>query len=584
MSHTSIVGTCVLTRAHDPLFLDFHTRCQRFGIVTFIWITIALSRSNAFAIPAIPADSFVESIGVNTHWAYLNVYTYNYTGLKIKLAESGIRYLRDRSHPVVYTRANDLYASLGIKTIVLTGRFKPGQWPSPLDPTQINEELDQIKTQALAAAAALEAPNEYDHSHGPDTDWVGSIKNYSTLLYTKAKADAMLRNLPIIGPSLTTLEAYEAVGNADSYIDYGNQHLYQWTFWPGFDGMDTNGSRSITWYLDKLARFQSPSGKLVQGTEAGYTGYIETGGLSEEADGKYMARIFAEFFRRGVYRTCKYELVDEEDQRGREGMFGLLRNNLTEKPSFRAVKNLILILSDKGPSFKPDILNYTLNGSIESVRQILFQKRTGDFYLMIWLEVASWNVSSKSDLYPPAQQVVLTLQENGRISDATLYAFNNTADVNIGNLTIANNQVTFNVTDKISIIKLSNNANFISHGVYQFTPKGAFSLCQPWIIDFVGNGFYRLTSRDSGRILKANGCNMNNESIAESNTGLALDCEQWKLELLSDGYYHIISKHSHNQCFNVQQCASVDNTESHPPSSSNRDCQHWKLELIAPML
>jgi hypothetical protein len=40
--------------------------------------------------------------------------------------------------------------------------------------------------------------------------------------------------------------------------------------------------------------------------------------------------------------------------------YGLLRNDLSEKPSFRAVKNLITILCDKGPNFEPDKLNYVL--------------------------------------------------------------------------------------------------------------------------------------------------------------------------------------------------------------------------------
>jgi hypothetical protein len=346
---------------------------------------------------------------------------------------------------------------------MLAGRWKPGRPPFILDPTQIDAELNEIKNQALAVTVSLEAPNEYDREHGLDPDWVGNIKNYSTLLYTKAKADEMLKNLPVIGPSLTTLEAYKAVGNLDPYIDYGNQHLYQWTFWPGFSGYDSNGTRSITWYLTELARQQSPSGKRVQGTEGGYTDYIQTGGLSEEADGKYMARILAEFFRRGIYRTYKYELVNQ-DIPGREGVFGLLRDDLSEKPSFRAVKNLITILSDKGPSFEPGTLNYVLNGSMDNVHQVLFQKRNGDFYLMVWLEVSSWDVNAKIDLYPPPQQVVLTLQDTNRISSAILYAFNNTADVNTFTLSVNNNQVTFNVTDKISIIKLSNNTNSIPYG------------------------------------------------------------------------------------------------------------------------
>jgi len=419
----------------------------------------------ADVIPAIPADSFVESIGVNTHWAYPNVYTNNYTGLKTKLGEAGIRYVRDGANQATYTRANDLYQSLGIKTNMLTGRRQSGSWPKPLDPTQIDAELNEIKTQALAATVSLESPNEYDISHGPDTDWVGKIKNYTSLLYTKAKADQMLEHLPVIAPSLTSINAYEAVGDSDPFIDYANVHLYQSNRWPGNNGWGDNGYGSITWCFNYLVRYQTPSGKHVQNTETGYSNEHLGQGLSEEAGGKYTARMFAEFFRRGFERTYKYELADE-GQEGREGLLGLLRNDLSEKPAFRAVKNLITILSDKGPSFESATLNYVLNGSVDNVRQILFQKRNGDFYLLVWLEVPSWDVNAYIDLYPPAQGVVLTLQDSNKISSATLYAFNNTSDVNTMMLPINNNQVAFNATDKISIIKLSNSTNSIFHGLY----------------------------------------------------------------------------------------------------------------------
>jgi hypothetical protein len=113
------------------------------------------------AVPAIPADSFVDSIGVNTHCSYRNVYTRNYTGLKAKLAESDIRYVRDGTFQPVFIRVNDLYTSLGIKTNMLTGRHKSGRSSQPLDPSQIDAELNDIKTQALSSAiVSLEAPNE----------------------------------------------------------------------------------------------------------------------------------------------------------------------------------------------------------------------------------------------------------------------------------------------------------------------------------------------------------------------------------------------------------------------------------------
>ena len=163
---------------------------------------------NAQAVRAYPADSFVESIGVNTHWTYPNVYTHNYTTLKEKLGEAGIRYIRDGANTQTYIRANDLYQNLGIKINMLTGR-RSGPYPAPLDPSQIDVELNEIKTQALNVTVSIEAPNEYDISHGPDTDWVGKIKNYTFTLYNKVKADEILKSLPVIGPSLTSVDSYK---------------------------------------------------------------------------------------------------------------------------------------------------------------------------------------------------------------------------------------------------------------------------------------------------------------------------------------------------------------------------------------
>jgi hypothetical protein len=441
------------------------TRCQRFGIAILIWIITAIPMIKAQGVPAIPADSFVESIAVNTHWDANNVYSHNYTGVKAKLGESGIRYIRDGTYQATFDRANDLYQNLGVRTNILTGR-RSGPYPAPLDPTQIDAELNLVKTQALAATVSVEAPNEYDLSHGPDTDWVGKIKNYTYLLYTKTKADEMLKHLPVIGPSMTTEKAYEAVGSVDQYIDYVNLHAYQANRWPGNSGFGNHGWGSITWFLNWLAWYQSPLGKPIQATEAGYSNFYPSRGVSEEAEGKYTARMFAEYFRRGIARTYKYELVNE-GQPGVEGIFGLLRNDLSEKPAFRAVKNLIAILSDKGPYFEPGSLNYVLDDNVDNSRQILFQKRDGDFYLMVWLEVPSWDVNANTDLYPPAQEVLLTLLNNHNISSATLYAFNNTADVNTSILPINYNQVTLSVTDKISIIRLSNHTNSIPHDLYQ---------------------------------------------------------------------------------------------------------------------
>lgn len=423
----------------------------------FIWlINVLLTRNVAEGIPAISADSFVESIGINAHWSDPNIYTRNYTSLRAKLGESGIRYVRDGAHDGNYTVANDLYRSFGIKTNIVTGRRPESPYPAPIDPTKVEVELSEIKANGLAVAASLEAPNEYDLEHGSDPDWVTNIQNFSARLYIQAKADDQLKHLPIIGPSLTTEQAYELVGNRDQYIDYANLHLYQGRRWPGYNESNNSTYASITWFIIHLARHQSPSGKGIQATEAGYHNEISNGSISEEAEGKYILRMYAEFFRNRIVRTYKYELVDEDNKHGKEAAFGILRSNMSEKAAFRGIKSLISILTDKGPTFPLDSLDLTVTGDINNTRSILFQKRDRDFYFMVWLEVPSWDLIANIDLYPPPQEIILNLPNNSHISNATLFAFNNTANLDTYDLPINNNQIIFNATDKISIIKLTN--------------------------------------------------------------------------------------------------------------------------------
>ncbi|CAF3710773.1 unnamed protein product, partial [Adineta steineri] len=288
------------------------------------------------------------------------------------------------------------------------------------------------------------------------------------------------------------------------------------------------------------------------------------------------------------------------------------RNNLTEKPSFRAVKNLISILNDKGSSFAPNALTYTLTGNLTNVRQLLFQKRNGDFYLMIWNEVSSWDVAHKFDLYSLPQQLQLSLQNDYILADATLYTFNNNADLQTINLSINNNQINFNATDTVSIIRLKNGTNSSSGtsttagteigGVYRITPKyapqsGLYAIGdqnsafvsqsqysggtnQQWIVESLTDGYYRITNRAGTRVLNVYGCNRNDGGVIQLHDWLDSDCQKWKFELLSNGYYRITPKHALNQSLDVQMCTTVGGIIVQQWSWSNSECQQWKLEKI----
>ena len=80
----------------------------------------------------------------------------------------------------------------------------------------------------------------------------------------------------------------------------------------------------------------------------------------------------------------------------------------------------------------------------------------------MWLELPSWDVNTNKNLYPTAQQIVLTLLNDHNITNVTLYAFISLSDVTTKQLIINNNQVLFDVIDRISIVQLSNRTNLIS--------------------------------------------------------------------------------------------------------------------------
>lgn len=596
-------------------------------------------------VAAKPADSFVESIGVNTHWSYPS-YS-NYAQLKVLLGESGIRYIRDGAYPGNTSKYNDLYSTYGIRTNVLLGRRYAGNWPQPLDLSQIGAELNDVKALNPAAIASLENPNEYDLSHGDqETDWVTKIRDYTKEVYTKAKADAALKNYTIIAPSFTEPRYFQSVGSLDPWIDNSCVHHYQSYRHPGSGGWGDNGYGSIDWVYANHVKLQSPAGKPVQSTECGYhndyqlhprkdkdgniikdasgnTTYYLNYGVSEEAEGKYTARMFAEFFRRGYVRSYKYELFNQGSS-SKEDVFGLVRNDLTVKPAYKAVKNLISVLSDKGAGFTPGSLSYTLTGSTSNVRQILFQKRNGDFYLMLWLEVPSWETketrnsanqligAQSKDLYPASQSVSLALPNT--IKTATVYQLDNKADMTTTAATITNSAVSLSVSDKIMIVKLAAGtvtstpnppATGTFNGVYKLTARhsgkaldvsdastadGAQvlqwdykgSLNQQWTISAYSDGTYKLLARHSGKALDVNGGSTADGAKVQQWADKGNSAQRWKITATSDGYYTLTNVAS-GKVLDVKggATATANGVVVQQYTANGGTNQQWKLELIS---
>ncbi len=364
------------------------------------------------------ADAFVNSIGVNTHINHINsAYYSRYTVVRDRLADTGIRHARDAAviwndaelESLMYSRYREV-ASRGTRfTLHLDPRYQNQQ---TIDRTKIA----QIAQKAGGALEAFEGPNELDLSGDPN--WAAKLRPYQQALYGAVKGNSSTATMPVVGPSLARGASYNALGNLEAYFDYGNQHYYPNEWNPGGSGLDT-------WAMPHTRKV-SPTKPLIA-TETGYhtatqwTG-IGNKGVSESAMGKYIPRAFLEYFNRGFSRTYSYELIDYFPDPERDFWiwnYGLLRNDGSPKPAYGALKNLIDLLEDPGPSFAPQSLAYSLRGGGRNVHHTLLQKRDGRYYLVLWQEVPSYSSTTNTDISVPARQVTLRIRRQPMVTATT---------------------------------------------------------------------------------------------------------------------------------------------------------------------
>lgn len=360
-------------------------------------------------VQARPADSLVNSIGLNVHLSYFRT-TYG-TGwdniVKPKLLALGVRHLRDQGSVTpddgwmrtVYGRMNEL-ASAGVKfNLVMLPALNSTDFVSL-------PQFQRLMSYAGPAVESFEGLNEHDISNR--ANWVGEVRSFQRALYTTVKADARTAALPVLGPSMAQPGNAPSVGNLSEYMTVGAIHPY-----PG-------GNLPMSSIRDHERRSAIISGSLpFVVTETGYHTAIRWNGphpgISEQAQARYTPRLLLEYFNAGVERSFLYEFVDQgSDNSQREQCFGLLRSDGTEKPAYTSLKNMIAILKDPGPAFPTSVLGYTMDGDTSKVERTVLQKRDGRFYLILWQNTRSYDLQSRSNVIVDQRPAHLTLATAAR--------------------------------------------------------------------------------------------------------------------------------------------------------------------------
>jgi hypothetical protein len=355
-------------------------------------------------VPATSARAFGDSVGVGVRLTWLDTSYGDFATLQARLRELGVRHVGDGMCPTCEYQIDRLkrLAADGIKANVAVGNLSSG---TPLMQASLNAIRDRLPESVESVTPANEPDIE------PVADWLGMTRDYQVELYRRVKSDPGLKHLAVLGPALVRRESRAELGDLSAHMDRGNIHPYPGGAWPYHNIVDEK----------QLASLVSGNKRLIA-TEIGYhTDLTYTGAhrpVSERAAGFYTPTAVLEGFAGGIERTYFLHLADpwtpaEAQAKGipiRENTFGLLRHDLSPKPSFLALRNLMRATdAASAPVSSPGALRYQLEGAGPDVRQMLLRSANGTYALVLWRQVSVWDRYALRDLSPAPDRVDVVL-------------------------------------------------------------------------------------------------------------------------------------------------------------------------------
>ncbi len=356
------------------------------------------------AVRAIWSDRFVSSVGIATHFHYDDLLPYGHDRAQTiaSLIGSGARFVRDGLSVSVTDDSNDPYwntmaelTRAGMRVVLVTYPTHLRDGITDSFPYHDQRPLDTAVARVGAAnILAFEGPNEVDNNNdgwGGKTAYGPNARTYQRAMYAHAKQIAP--SIAVLGLTTTSASGAHNVGDLSPIMDAGTLHPYPdgdrpvEHLAPMENALSALNAAKKPWWVTETGYHTSPNARE----------NLYQPGVSEMAQAKYIPRLYLDYFAAGIPYTSVYELIDEHDDRtNAEANYGLLYYDGAPKPAYTALKNLLTLLADRGPTFTPTSLGCSLAGAAASVKQILFQKRDGRFYLVLWNDVPVYDPKSTS--------------------------------------------------------------------------------------------------------------------------------------------------------------------------------------------
>lgn len=111
-----------------------------------------------------------------------------------------------------------------------------------------------------------------------------------------------------------------------------------------------------------------------------------------------------------------------------------------------------------------------------------------------------------------------------------------------------------------------------------YTDNG--SNAQKWDINSLGNGYYKLTAKCSGKVLDAFYDNISSGQNVIQYPWDGGSYQQWKFTDAGDGYYYIVPRCNESLCLDVYAANNSDGTNVQVYTANQSVAQKWKLTQI----
>ena len=368
-------------------------------------------------------SEFIDSIGINVHLSFHDSPYANLPLITQELAALGVRHVRDGAN----LSSDGLDPLQAVAWLRL--RSQGIRVNAMVDPRYAVKTVTAGSLQALVsagggAAESIEGPNELDVSGL--ADWPAVDRAYQRSLWEARQSLGLSQHdVSLVGPAMAFAADGERLGDISAYADFGNLHPYPGGLPPSaiFPRPGTQQD-----FLSKsLAQASVMYGSLpIYVTESGWHNCFgdqkEIPATSLEAAARYVPRLFLENFNHGIRRTYLYELMAwRADAAGtnHEYHWGLLEYDGTEKPAFRALKNLIALVSGPEVQVKAPTqtsaadanFGYQLeaSSSLSLVHHTALRAADGSLVLLLWQEVSSFSIPEQRNVDVPSRTVRVRL-------------------------------------------------------------------------------------------------------------------------------------------------------------------------------